>query len=86
MDVREMAVSVGEPLMRMRMDVGLARLYPRRMLMLVVFIVHMPMVVRERLVRMLMLVPFCKMEPHSKGHQHACAEQGKTERLLQKDQ
>ena len=40
--------------------------------MLVVFVVRMKMFVLQRLMMMLMLVPFRKVQPYSCGHEECC--------------
>ena len=51
--------------------------------MLMMFVVNMLMVVFKHLVRMLMLVPFCQVQPHPNRHQQARRHQLRCDRFVQ---
>lgn len=67
MQIRVMRMFVPHRLvfMPMRMRLG----YMTVMMMLVMFVVHMPVFVRERFVKMFVLMPFGEMQPKPKSHQ-----------------
>lgn len=69
--VREMRMSMRQHGMAMRMCVRFAPVPGEVMVMAVVFIVHMPMRVVQRLVGVVVLVPLADMQPDPDGHQ-AC--------------
>ena len=59
--------------MRMAMAVELARWVIGSMRMLVVNIVRVPVLVLERFMLVLMLMPFRQMQPDADGHENACS-------------
>jgi hypothetical protein len=63
MDVREMRMGMLQPGMRVQVAVRLARRVVRGVLVLVMLIVHVRVLVHQRLVLVLMLVPLGEMWP-----------------------
>jgi hypothetical protein len=69
-DVGDVRVRVHDRCVHMPVGVRLARIDSRRMLMLVLLVVHMPVLVRERFVRMLVRVPIGEHADSAERHQH----------------
>lgn len=68
-DVRKVRVPVRQDPMPMRVHVRLAPVPRKVMLVLVVRVVSMRMRVFERLMRVVVLVPFANMQPDANAHQ-----------------
>lgn len=68
-DVRKVRVPVRQNAMPMRVHMRLAPVPRKVMLVLVMRVVSMRMRVLERLMRVLVLVPFSNMQPDADGHQ-----------------
>lgn len=68
-NIGEMGMRVGDPRMLMRMGMRLLAVPLEFVLVLVMLVVPMAMVVRERLVRVLVFVPFADMQPDPERHQ-----------------
>ena len=72
MHIRKMRMAVPQRTVHMHMAVGLSRIPLKPMLMLVMFIMHMPMSVLHGLMLMIMGMPFRQVQPHTHGHQRRC--------------
>jgi len=75
MDVRRVRVTVREPCVGVLVGVRFALRIARIMLVLVVLVVLVPMRVRERLVRMEVLVALGEMEPEPERHERCRREE-----------
>ena len=71
-EVRIVGVLVADRRVAMPVGVGLARRVARRVRVQVVVIVHMAMLMFQRLVLMLVFVPLGEMQPDAETHQHGC--------------
>lgn len=69
MQVGKVRVPVDQRRMGVYMRMRFARRIVRRMRMLMVFVMHMAMAVRDGIVRVFVLVPFGQMQPDADGHQ-----------------
>ena len=68
--VADVGVGMNEPFVRMRMAVRLGWIHPRRMLVLVVFIMNVAVLVIERFVNMAMLVTVANKDHHADRHRY----------------
>src|SRR5262249_28630154 len=78
-----MRVLVDETAMLVRMAVRLAAWIGRPMRVLMMLVVNMPVLVKERFVHMLVLVFFDKMQIHARRHEPGSADQGPCNRLAE---
>ena len=83
MQVRVVRVPMHQALVAVPMAVRLARWIGFSMRVSVVLVVDVAMVVLQRPVNMLVLVPLGQMQPETNGHECASAEQSKRQRLRQ---
>jgi hypothetical protein len=70
MQVRVVWMTVDEPGVSMAMCMRLFAVPRLMVLVLVVLVVHVNMVVLERLMRMPMLVALAHVQPNAEGHEH----------------
>lgn len=77
MRVGIMGVTMSHRRVAMRMAVRLAGLHSRRMVMLVVAVVHMPVGMFERHMGMLMTMCFGEVQPKSDSHEEPRADEGR---------
>ena len=68
------------------MHMRLSDAFVRRVQMLVMFVVAMQVHMRERLVRMSVLVPLREVQPYAAGHQTASQPEGRRGRFPQQGQ
>ncbi len=83
MDVAHMGVDVGLVLVFVRVRVGFGCRGSGRMLVPVVVVVHMGMIVSERVVSMKMGMPFSAHHHNSESHQRSTCDLGNTELLIE---
>ena len=74
-------MGVGHRLVRVQVLVPYAGCHLRIVLVLVMFVVHMPMVVGHRVVRVQVFVPFGQVECHPDCHEHAADDEREGERV-----
>jgi hypothetical protein len=70
--VRYVRVCVPQPAVPVEMRVGLAWRVLRAVFASMVFVMHMRMCVRQRLMAMFMLVTFGEMQPDADRHEGSC--------------
>ena len=78
-----MRVLVDETAMLVRMTVRFAARIGRRMRVLMMLVVNMPVLVKERFVQMLVLVLFGKMQIHTYRHERGSRDQGPCDGLAE---
>jgi len=78
-----MRVLVDETAMLVRMTVRFAARIGRRMRVLMMLVVNMPVLVKERFVHMLVLVLFGKMQIHACRHERGSRDQGPCDGLAE---
>ena len=69
MHIRKMRMAVPQRTVHMHMAMGLRRIPRKPVLMLMMFIMHMPMPVFRGLMQVLMGVPLSQVQPHAHSHQ-----------------
>ena len=69
MHIRKMRMAMPHHTMNMHMTMGHLRIPLKTMLMLMMFIMHMPMPVFRGLMQVLMGVPLSQVQPHAHSHQ-----------------
>jgi hypothetical protein len=82
-DVRVVRMRVSERRVGVLVGVGLARIDAGGVLMLMVFVVDVPVGVRDRLVVVHVLVPLCQVKPDADAHQHGRSEEAHGYRLAE---
>lgn len=85
-DVREMRMPVGDRLVPVLMHMRLPSIPVEVMHMPVMFVMNMGMAVRHGLMRVLVLVPFRQVKPHTEGHQRAGQPEPGADRFTQQNQ
>ena len=83
MQVGIMRVLVDETAMLVRMTVRFADRIGRRMRVPMMHVMHMPVLVKERVVHVLVLVFFGEMQIHPRRHEPSCADQGPCDRFTE---
>ena len=86
MNVRKMRMAMLDRVMGMHMSVRHCRVTLKRVFMLMMFIVDMPMPVFRRLMLMCMGVALGQVQPHPGGHQRGCNPERAVHRLAQYQQ
>ena len=69
MHIRKMRMAMPHHTVNMHMTVRLRRVPLKPVLMLMMFIMHMPMPMFRRFMQMLMGMPLRQVQPHAHGHQ-----------------
>lgn len=72
MHIREMRMAMPHHTVNMHMAMRLRRVPLKPVLMLMMFIMHVPMPMFRRFVQMLMGMPLRQVQPHAHGHQRGC--------------
>lgn len=83
MNIREMWVRVCQILVSVGVRMRFSEWIIRSVSMSVMFVVRMEMVVLQRLVSMLVLVPFGQMQPDTGGHEHGGNEKSHAKQIAQ---
>ena len=84
--VRVVRMRVHQSTVTVPVRVGLAGRVCRRVLMPMMRVMHVPVLVLERLVDVLVLMTLGEMQPHANGHEDARGSQLPSDRLREEDE